>query len=42
MFMLNTKGKMARLVGSIAGLITYFNGEGISVTSKQLIYIALE
>jgi hypothetical protein len=30
--MLNTKGKMARLVGPIAGLITYFNWEGIGVT----------
>jgi hypothetical protein len=42
MFMLNTKGKMARLVGYIPGLIKYFSGEGISVTSNDLIYVALE
>jgi len=37
-FELNIKGKMARLVGSIAGSITYFNGKGISVTFNQLIH----
>jgi len=34
MFTLNEKGKMARFAGSIAGLITYFNGKGISVMLK--------
>jgi hypothetical protein len=42
MFMLNKKGKMARLVGSIAGLITHFNGKGICVIFNQLIHISFD
>ena len=41
MFMLNKKRRMARLVGSIAGFITYFSGKGISVIFDQLIHMAL-
>jgi len=42
LFMPNKKGKMARLVGAMAGLITYFNGKGISVTFNQLIHMAVD